>query len=526
MNINPLSLLNDQHALFFTLFAVKQDTEYEYRNLFTVIRNRIDIPCSNWRRMSHKRGVVCFNACLPREKGEKVIEQITKNQSFVIKEGGNDHILHFGKLMHRQPVFIPNKFQSSIDNGWWPGTLQHGFWLNQWYEINTTYTSYYTAPTKKLIRRVTGFDLDALPDLWNTILHITSFEEEYSPRLSFNSDTKKVSFLLHGDVPEKDHRVMIHLWETDETFYGELLDLPAGTEYTHINAPFSPKKLGYTLYRKEQEKWMMIASEDRVLIKEIHMNMGIIQGKLEVKKGGDEDTTETHDIVSYSPITARKNEKDNPWVIAEEERKRKNEAFELYRLGSIFIRNKGNESRNEINSIIEYIYDNAYQFIYIWDPYIKESVLPDLIVKALSMPSINIRLLMSEHGEGQINNPKNIRIDDIQYFPRCREIYQYLQQHNDKTLRNLKIRNWFRKSAQAFHDRFILTEKGVWHLGSSLADIGNYHSTIYRLPGQLAAQVKQEFEKAWEGDFGELKPSGFSLFPELKCVSNEKGCDD
>jgi hypothetical protein len=83
MNTHLLSLLNDQHVLFFTLFTVKKGTEY--RNLFTFIRNRIDIPCSNWRRIPHKRGVVCFNACLPREEGEKVIEQITKKQSFVIK---------------------------------------------------------------------------------------------------------------------------------------------------------------------------------------------------------------------------------------------------------------------------------------------------------------------------------------------------------------------------------------------------------------------------------------------------------
>lgn len=519
MNINPLSLLNDQHVLFFTLFAVKQDAEYEYRNLFTFIRNRIDISCSNWRHMSHKRGVVCFSACLPREEGEKVIEQITKKHSFVIKVDGNDHIIHFGKLKERQPVFVPNKYQSSVANGWWPGTLQHGFWLQQWYEIGAKYISSDTDPAVKFIRKQTGFDLDALPDLWNTILHVTSLEEEYSPRLSFNPDEKKVSFLLHGDVPEKDHRVMVRLWETDETFYSELLDLPAGTEFIHFNAPFSPKKLGYTLYRKEQGKWVMIASEDHILIKKIHINMGIIEGKLEVKRG---NVTETHDIVSYSPITVGNIEDNPPWVVAEEERKWKNEAFELYRLGSIFIRNKGNESRNEIKSIIEYIYDNAYQFIYIWDPYIKQSVLPDLIVKALGMPSINIRLLMSEHGKAQINNQKDIQIDDLQYFPRCQEIYQYLRQYENKSLKNLEIKNWFRKSAQAFHDRFILTEKGVWHFGSSLADLGNYHSTIYRLPEQLAVQVQQEFEKAWEGDFGELKPNGFALFPELKWVSTEK----
>jgi hypothetical protein len=497
----------NQESLLFTIFAVKENDEY--RNIFTYIRNQVDVPTFEWTSLSGKHGVKRFNGCFSLNEGKCLIERMTSNSSFGCHVKGEDINITFGNLKKRDPVFLPYDYQNSVANGWWPGTLRHGFWLDEWYCLNANTTLH--DGTVDFIRKSTGFDLHRLPDFINTILRITSLEA-YTPQIIYNPDQKNIVFMLNGEVEPCKHRVVINLFETKEALYCETIDLPQGIEYVALPAPFEPKYCGFDLYKKENDKWILIASANHALVRKIFIRMGLIQGKLKVEKN---DESEECDIVSYEEHPVEIKTPYEPWVIAEEERERLNQAFELRQLGSIFVRNDGQGNRDKIASIIhDVIYESAYKNIYIWDPYLDESVLDYLIYMALKIPSIKIKLLLSESGKKK----DCIKPDgsmDLSVFQRCKGIESFLS-HQDKSLHNLEARNWFREGNPAFHDRFIITDIGVWHLGSSLKDIGNYHTTIYRLHEELAKQVREEFENAWGGDFGALKPYGFSFYPNFQ----------
>lgn len=92
-----------------------------------------------------------------------------------------------------------------------------------------------------------------------------------------------------------------------------------------------------------------------------------------------------------------------------------------------------------------------------------------------------------------------------------------------KETKNFSVRNWFRSGKHAFHDRFIITEKAVWQIGSSLKDLGDYHSTIYRLEGDIADAIRGEFERAWNGNFDPMNPDGMEVFPELHWIKRKAG---
>ena len=144
---------------------------------------------------------------------------------------------------------------------------------------------------------------------------------------------------------------------------------------------------------------------------------------------------------------------------------------------------------------------------------------------AITYPRLDIRILLSECEGIPKDNSKLIIKNEINIsnFERSYAITDLLNKHHDKPIKNIKIRNWFRSSKHAFHDRFIITSKGVWHLGSSIKDLGNYHSTIYRMEYELGKQIELEFDEAWDGNFAGMNPSGFSISPDIQWISNKKG---
>lgn len=506
-----------QKSLHFTIFATPQDDLHA--NIFTCIRNRLGVPFFDWHSFSGKRGIVRFEGCFSTEKGQEIIAKMTNGNPFVFAIEGTECQIIYGNLKGRAPVFMPNAYHNSLATGWWPGTLRHGFWLNEWYSLDAKYTPHQN--TIDFIQEGTGFDLRRLPDFLNTILQITALDD-YAPQISYNPDYKTVSFMLNGEVEKCDHRVVIEVWETKEMFCRTLVDMSSGTDYVTLEATFAPERLGFDLYKKVGVHWKLLASVNHTLVRQISLQIGLITGKLVVNKG---KTTEEHDIVSYDNSKPANDSLDEPWRVSENERIRLNKAAEIRDLGSIFVRNVGKESRDQLQEIIRNeIFRDAKDTLYVWDPYLDKSVLTELLIKSISLPSLRLKLILSEPGKKQGEDENDDTPDAIPSgFTRCAEMFAFIRQNEDYKLANLEIRNWFRADQPAFHDRFILTEKAVWHLGSSLKDLGNYHSTIYRLPEELAKQVRQEFEHAWAGDFGVSKPYGFSVAPSFQWLRSKEG---
>jgi hypothetical protein len=486
-----------------------------FRNIFMCIQN-IPFGLFDWRHFKKdKIGVTRFEGCFSAERVKEIMEQIEEQGSLQID---GQTLIEFGQLEKRNPIFISNETRNSMANGWWPGTLKHGCWVNQWYSINAKYKL--SEKTSQFIKNSTGFDLTFLPDFLNSIIHINSLER-YTPNIGFNPDNWNVSFLLEGEVEEAEHRVVIQIWETKETQYSEILDLPSGRDHVSFRAPFEPQQLAYQLYIRNGDKWMELASERHALIQKININMGIVTGKLEVNFAGKKEIRE---IVNYDKsVGIAEDGHEKPWVLAEHERHYLNEGIELRSLGSVFVRNRGQETRKELQLIIQNeLYETAHDYIYLWDPYINNSLLDSLLILAITKPSMSIRLLLSEHGQQSLEIRKEKIENVIDRFKRSHDIVSTIHQYKDKPIDNLEVRNWYGKDQKhAFHDRFIITDKGVWHFGSSIADIGDYHSTVYRLKENMAEIIRSEFMAAWNGDYGAVKTYGLEIAPQLKWLDKE-----
>ena len=195
----PKSIINHE-SLHFTIFAARQDDLHA--NIFTCIRNRLDIPFFDWRSFSGKRGIVRFEGCFYTDQGQELIRQMTDGNPFACSIEGIEVQILYGNLKGRAPVFMPNAYHNSLATGWWPGTLRHGFLLNEWYSLDAKYTPHQN--TIDFIQKGTGFDLRRLPDFLNTILQITALDD-YAPQISYNPDYKTVSFMLNGEVEKCDH---------------------------------------------------------------------------------------------------------------------------------------------------------------------------------------------------------------------------------------------------------------------------------------------------------------------------------
>lgn len=509
-------------SMWIMIFAVKQDDGL-YSNLITCVRSTINIPPFKWKKTSNKRKVSKFEACFPAKEGKQVLEQITANQTFSISIDEKDFTFSLGILKRRNPVFIPYSVRNSVANGWWPGTLKNGFWLNEWFCMNSIAEIH--PKTKKWIKKNIGLSLEKLIDFENSVIWIESLEQ-YHPSVHYNPDYHEISFVINGRRTKDDHRVVIQLWEGDEFVYNEMVDFPSGKRQVSIPTPFTPTKTGYELYCQTPEgNWKIIAAANHVILQEISLNLGVVSGKVKINNG--KSSTE-RDIVQYqkSSVTGKS---EMPWVEAEDRRIRLNKSQELRDLGSIFVRYNGADTKKEIQDIIKKtMYEDEHEKIYIWDPYVKEEVVKTLLEHAVSYPGLDIRVLLSEF-EGERTENEDTLADEytcndvaISHFQRSYSIVQLLKKHQDIPLNNLKVRNWFRSNKHSFHDRFIITSKGVWQLGSSLKDLGNYHSTIYRMDEGLSRQIEQEFERAWNGDFSGMNPDGFSISPIIQWIRNKK----
>lgn len=495
-------------------------------NIFTLARNGSGVPTRNWKQLSLKKKTKRYNAVFNQAEGEQLLKQLSTEGTYILNLDDNKSIqIEFGQLVERSTVFLPNERNNSVSEGWWPGTMEDGFTMKQWYRLRNIQIVLHEK-TLEDIRKHLGIRIDMLKDYLHSIVFLTSLNE-YTPHVSYNPDNRQVCFQLRGNIPAVEHRVTLILGEGEEAITKLMVDLPAKQYFYHVDSPFRPTRLGYELFTKTEEgKWVLIASHEATLIRNISLSMGIVTGRLKVVHGESE---ETYDIISHEnsnvEMPLEDESEQQPWIQAEFERIQKNRDGLLEELGSIFVRFDGSHSQKNIIDIIKSnIYDPEDKYLYLWDPYIDGTIISDLLIQALRKPRIEIKLLLSENPSNKHLEKRDLEKDNneigtkisIEKFPCCNSIINsFIEQKKELSIDNFKARNWYSSGNHVFHDRFLITSRGVWQLGSSLKDLGKYHTTIYRLDGKLPEQVRYEFERAWNGDFQPKKPSGFELLPEL-----------
>lgn len=495
------------------LFVVGKNDEYA--NFFTVIKEMSvsSDGMQKWIKKKGKNNFCLFECYMSSAEGRNFYHKIHAEQTCSVIYQETNIKISFGKLIDRPTVFMPNIPQNSVGRGWWPGSLEEGFQFsmlfgNREYEM----TSKARENAFAFVKEKVAFNLNFLQDFVGSVIYLPDNEFQ-AVTFKFNPDSMYLIFALHGELASQERRVVIEAWEGEEALQSEMFDLAGDQFYCTWQLSFLPTKIGYRLYERVGAHWRVMKQHSAYLMREISINMGLTVGKLIVKK---DDDTEEHDIVvRQEPSIIDATSTEQPWLKAERGRLKANKGVEIRQLGSLFLPYKGGISHQESLELINTeLFDKATQRIWIWDPYLDESILDNLLILALRKRGLEIKLLLSEYrGE---RAPEN----ECDLFPRCSAMQKYLEEQGDalKTLENFEIRNWFRAGKHTFHDRFIIIDNVVWSIGSSLKDIGNYHTTIYRLEGDLPDQVVAEFKKGWEGHFGHMEPNGLFVFPKWETV--------
>lgn len=514
------------------IFAVGK--QGNYKNLFTIIRvlESSDTKGNIWIKRQSKNNFRLFECYVTTSEGIDFFHKIKEERNVTIPYQEKDITIEFGEMLARQPIFIPNISETSLARNWWPGSLKEGFRFCMLYgnsEIEIGEKAKENA--FEFVKKMANVNLYYLQDLIGTVLCI---HDQDLPLITFqfNPDKMLQVFALHGDQIPQKRRVIIQAWESEETLESQMFDLTEENPFCIMPLPFSPIKTGYELYEWKDASWKIVKKHSSYLMRKIHIGMNMTVGKLIVKK---EDTEEEHNItVRQNPIVVGETDEEQPWVVAELQRTKRNKGIEIRQLASIFLPYQGQES-NQIwkDLIYQEILQKASKRLWIWDPYLDGSILDPIYILGLSRRGLDIRLLLSEWLGEKVKkvteadtkpSRKNLTANGaLAFLPRCSSIANYFEQRMKETpsLPNIEIRNWFRSGSHSFHDRFIIVDDAVWHVGSSIKDIGNYHSTIYRLEGDLPKQVIKEFEKGWDGHFSNMQPTGFKVFPDCQWIEGD-----
>ena len=519
------STINWTHGVKVQIFAVKKQGIYS--NFFSVFRE-LPFPSrelNNWTKQKGKNNLNLFECYMTVEEGKNFFQKLQQDQSilFICKE--KEVSVQFGKLLARPTLFMPNLPENSLSRGWWPGTLNEGFHFDMLFgNVEIQITTQAKKNAFQFIKEKASIHIEFLQDLLGSVLYLYG-DEQQSISFGFNPDSRYLYFAVNGEISPKDRRVLLQAWEGEEALEAKLFDLKNLEPIITTKLSFLPSQIGYHLYEYTNSEWKLTKQHSAPLMRDIHIQMNVTVGKLTVRKG---DKTEEHDItVRQSPIKTVPSDNQQPWLAEEMQRLKNNKGIEIRQLGSLFLRG-GSSHQDSWQLIVDDVLEKADQRVWIWDPYLDETILDELIILGIKR-GMDIRLLLSEYkgekvaGNEQCSTKKETGSTGSQNdsFPRCRAIYQYLQQEQFKNLNHFQVRNWFRSGKHCFHDRFIIIDNHVWNIGSSLKDIGNYHTTIYRLEGDLPDQVIQEFQKGWSGDFGHMEPTGLSVYPDWHYIGGD-----
>ncbi|MFJ7839038.1 VPA1262 family N-terminal domain-containing protein [Lysinibacillus sphaericus] len=493
------------------LFAIGKGGEYE--NYFTVFQPETfnEQLLGKIKKLDSrgKKKVTFFEIHLENFEAKNLYDNIHKNQNVKLKLRDREISIHFRNTIKRPKVFLPRTVNNSVANGWWPKIIDEGTYIRMSYsEEKYNIEEKYFFKIANFIKLHSGFDLFYLQDFLGTVIFLElSLVDQF--KYNFNPETSQVSFMKLGNL-EFESRVVLEAWDGEEALLSQMFDLNDNCKSCKFNIDFKPTKIGFKFYIKKNNIWKISNEETVHLLRETTISMHQKVGELKVKRGIQEEIL---DITTKEKPIHVSDGNDMVWQKLESERLKSNRNIEIRNLGSLFLNN--NLSNEEVKKIIyEELYKKAANRIWIWDPYVDQSILSDLSVLALSNRSLKIKVLLSEYkGENITALESNLE------FMRCDSINSYLKKVETDTgasLNNIEIRNWYRSGKHTFHDRFIIIDNNVWILGSSIKDIGNYHSTIYRLEGGLPQEIIDEYEKSWNGYYGPLKPNGMEVFPSLK----------
>jgi hypothetical protein len=249
-----------------------------------------------------------------------------------------------------------------------------------------------------------------------------------------------------------------------------------------IELPHEPTLFELRVYNQDHD---LIAIHEPVsFLKSIQFKTSVKQAdlyvKVETEKGNKDFVVEKFSKEESSFIG--KPENFNPeYYFKNSEKKR--QYIELEKKGEfVFYPGAKNETeksqlKENAKSVIRKILNNAKDTCYICDPYFASI---DIIDFAFHIKSSGVEINI-------LNSKEYISKD------KAKKIVEVIESYNSKPFNDIVVRTL--RGDSILHDRFIITDKNVWFVGSSFNEFGNRATCIAKVPESSGSIIIKEVEK-------------------------------
>lgn len=249
-----------------------------------------------------------------------------------------------------------------------------------------------------------------------------------------------------------------------------------------IELPHEPHLFELRIY--DQNNDLIAIHEPATFLRSIQFGMSIKQADLNVKvesqKGNKDFVVEKFSNQITSVVGKPKNF-NSEYYFKDAEKKNQHIELEKRREFIFYPGAKDELGKSQLKknskSVIREILNNAKDTCYICDPYFNSL---DIIEFAFHIKNSGVKI--------NILNSKEFILKE-----EARKIETIIADYNNKPFGKIEVHTL--RGNSILHDRFIITDKNVWFIGSSFNEFGNRATCIAKVPESSAIMIIKEVEK-------------------------------
>lgn len=252
-----------------------------------------------------------------------------------------------------------------------------------------------------------------------------------------------------------------------------------------IELPHEPHLFELRIYNQDDD--LIAIHEPATFLRAIQLGISMKQAdfhvKVETEKGNKEFTVEK--FSKENPSVVGKIKDFNPEYYFKNADKERQHIELAERKEFIFYSGAKDEAeksklKENAKSIIREIISNANDTCYLCDPYFSSM---DIVEFAFQIKNSGVKINI-------LNSKETVSKEE------AKKIATVINEYNSKPFGKIEVR--ILRGNSILHDRFIVTDKNVWFIGSSFNEFGNRATCIARIPDSTGKLIIKEIEK-WYG---------------------------
>lgn len=249
-----------------------------------------------------------------------------------------------------------------------------------------------------------------------------------------------------------------------------------------IELPHEPHLFELRIYNQNDD--LIAVHEPATFITSINLGMSMKQAdllvKVETEKGNKEFVVEK--FSSEKPSIIGKTKNFNPeYYFQNAENERMHIDIEQRKEFIFYSGAKKDAERSQLKenakSVIREILNNAKDTCYLCDPYFNSI---DIIEFAFHIKNTGVKINI-------LNSKESISKEE------AKKIVTIMEAYNSKPFSDIEVRTL--RGHSILHDRFIVTDRNIWFIGSSFNEFGNRATCIAKIPDSSGTIIIKEIEK-------------------------------